>query len=127
MNWLAKEIRTKRVGSIVYNRSSIPGTDCWEFVHQDCPMPLGCLWVRWIGKATVEILHVYVLREYRKCGVATRLLDQVKKHYGDDLKQIITGEVNALSGPWLKGLQFTQEPVCKYWRRVFPPKGKAQK
>lgn len=130
MNWVAKQIRAQRTGRVAYNRTTIPGTDQWEFVHPDLPYPIGILTVRWVGKATLDILYVFVDAHYRRCGIATRMLDHVKKHYGDGLKEIITGGVNRYSRSWLAKLGFEQVPQVGHWRRLFaaarPEKSKSK-
>lgn len=121
MNWLAKEIRIRAVGRINFNRTTIPGTDQWEFVHPDMPYLIGVLTTRFVGKTTLDILYVFVGEKYRRCGIATRMLEHVKKHYGDGVREIITGGVNRYSRPWMLKMKFEQDPICGHWRRVFPP------
>jgi GNAT superfamily N-acetyltransferase len=123
-NWVGKQIKEQNVGKVVYNQTTIPGTDVWEFVHPAMPLPVGTLTIRWCAKATIEILHVEVLGDYRRCGVATKLIERVVQHY-TQAKMVITGRGNRMSTPWLKKL-FFEEDEALGWKRVIPGRSKAK-
>lgn len=85
----------------------MPGTLAAEFVMDDLASPVGTVWFRAVGNATIEILHSYVWPQVRRCGVRTaihRALQQWYPGFG-----FMTAES---SGPaakaWLEKMGFVQ-------------------
>lgn len=56
-----------------YGKTAIPGTVTIEATHQDCCMPLGIVWYRWISENQIDIVYSYVRPSVRRCGVRTYL------------------------------------------------------
>lgn len=125
-NWVAEEIKGKRTGWVDRSRTTVPGTEVWEFIHSECPMPIGTLTIRWVGLAAVEILYVFVMERYRRCGIATRLLNEVAvKHPA--LQMVFTGEGSRGFGePWLKKLNFEKAGALG-WKLEIPGREIEQK
>jgi GNAT superfamily N-acetyltransferase len=90
------------------------------------PMPIGIMWVECALKSGKGILNVYVVDDYRKCGIATQMLRRVWE-WDKNIKIIYTNSGNNLSIPWLKKIGFVEDDVIgwkltrKQWNK-YPSK-----
>lgn len=84
--WLQEELR-KGNFTVAFGISRANGCRTVEALHADMPMPLGVLW----------------------------MLNQLLAAYPGRIKRVITGEVNADSGPWAKRFGFKRDQKTKDW------------
>lgn len=113
--WYAKAIRAGNGVECHYRNTGIPGTYCIEASWEHTPVPMATLWYRWIGKCVIDILDVYVNHNYRRLGLASRLLNEIVKEH-KEIVTITTESATTLARPWLEHLNFAQN--ANGWSRV---------
>ena len=74
------------------------------------PMPIGIMWVDSAIKYGKGILNVYVIDDYRKCGIAAQMLKKVWD-WDASIKIIYTHSGNKLSTPWMKKIGFVKDDM----------------
>ena len=79
--------------------SIVPGQFVLTATHFLTPVPVGTVWYAHSLKDCIAINHIYVYEHYRRCGVATALLNRLRLMNPDE--QIFTCTGNHLSTPWL--------------------------
>lgn len=70
------------------------------------PAPLGFIWFRLPATKLVELSYVFVHEDFRRRGIATALLEEIERRFPKH--DIIGGQVNDLSRPWVVKCGFEQ-------------------
>jgi GNAT superfamily N-acetyltransferase len=84
-----------------------PGCRAVVASHQVTNCPIGYLWWVFVLRNNIDILNVYTHEYFRRQGIATKMLNQLKVWYPDT--NICTGVGNKLSIPWLIKNGFVDE------------------
>lgn len=107
---LQKMVREGHEVTVNWRFTSVPGSYCHELTVSTMPMPLGRLDWRWIDSQghTIEILYVWTCHLVLRCGVATRLLQELR---AQNPRCITSGAGTTSGAAWMRANGFRRDPV----------------
>ena len=98
-----------------FQTESFPSQWVLQAIISGLNHPVGLLWADFDLNKSVGISNIYVSEDYRRCGIATRLLNKVWDWLDNDgLKMIHTGKFNDKSGPWGNKCGFRKDNIIGY-------------
>lgn len=97
-------------------RTNVPGCMIASVCVPEFPWPVGTLWYRLVGNLTIEVLHSYVIKELRRCGLRTSLHNYLLRLY-PSIQWIITASGSDDGGTaWLEHAGFKQDSLTFDWK-----------
>ncbi len=125
--WLHDDLKHRRGLSWNHGNSTVPGCRVIEATYIETPAPIGVIWYRHGHcKGVIEILGMFVIDYYRRCGVATFLLEKLVAAF-PATTSVVSGDGTEYGSAWMRANGFTKTSAGE-WVKLIPPakKGKAR-
>lgn len=118
--WLHAELKAKRGLSWNHGNSTVPGTRIIEATYSETPCAIGILWYRHgHSKGVIEILSIFVVDYYRRCGIATFMLEKLIGSF-PATREVTTGDGTEYGAPWMRANGFKKTSAGEWAKAVKP-------
>lgn len=127
--WLHADLKAKRGVSYAHGNSTVPGCRVIEATFIENPGPVGVIWYRHgHSKGVIEILGMFVIDYYRRCGLASYLLEKLVAAFPATVS-VVSGDGTEYGSAWMRANGFVRTSAGE-WIKTIPPapkKGKARR
>jgi len=103
--WLREDIKEGKDIEVLWDYTNTHGTLVAQLYHKQIAFPLGNVWFRAEGDR-ISILQSYVHEDLRRCGVRSRIHEEMLEWYSEDF---YTYSSTRKSKPWLEKMGFTKD------------------
>ena len=104
-----EDIRSgKQKYRIDYRVSAVPGTWVTEYMIDNFAAPIGSVWWRYVGSGTIDILHSYVMKPLRRCGIRTDIHKAMR--FSNPKCTFVSGAASGkASRKWMKKMGYKKD------------------